>query len=122
MEPQTMAVIHWIWTEAKARETIVIDFQSHSPTPASLKSLGAAMVRQRKSRQKSSSMKGTTRDAPSQRMMMKAHMAAAEEKNLSGMKTSALGFGYLGQMWRRSCSMPTHWMTPMMPTMTPSHQ
>src|SRR5947207_13429201 len=76
---QTMEVSHQLpWTSAKAAETPANAFQSHSPTPASLKSLGAMMVRQRKSRQKSSSITGTTKAAVAVRIAIQLHISAGE--------------------------------------------
>src|SRR5437773_11552267 len=82
---QTMEVSHQLpLTSAKAAETPANAFQSHSPTLASLKSFGAMMVRQRKSRQKSSSITGTTRAAPATRTAIHDHMMAGEENAAVG--------------------------------------
>src|SRR5258706_16319983 len=122
MKAQTVAVKHQLpCTTAKMRGTMMKAFQSHSPTAASLKSLGAMIERQQKSRQKSSSMKGTTRTAPKRRTASKAHLVLGVLKKRSGLKTSPLGLKKAKWASRTFC-MPTHWKMPTTPTIRPSHQ
>src|SRR5690349_14834857 len=81
----TIAVSHQFpCTTAKISGTTTNAFQSHSPTFASLKSFGAAIDRQAKSRQNNSSMNGTTTAAPNSRTAMNAHITPGDAKNFSG--------------------------------------
>src|SRR6185369_603328 len=94
--PHTIAVSHQLpWTVANASETIRNAFQLFSPTPASLKSAGAMMDRQRKSRQKSSSITGTTSDALAMRIAIQPHMIAGFEKTFVGSNASGDGLNGL---------------------------
>src|SRR5215831_8218813 len=90
--PQTTAVSHQLpCTVAKASATIRNAFQLFSPTCASLKSAGAMIDRQRKSRQKSSSITGTTSDALAMRITIHDHMIVADPNAFVGSNASGDG-------------------------------
>src|SRR4051794_8268248 len=91
---QTMLVAHQFpCTSAKTTGTTKNADQSNSPTSASLKSLGAMICRQRKSRQKSSPTTGTPSTAPATRTATKLHAAVVEGNTpaAKGLKTSSDG-------------------------------
>src|SRR2546421_9067375 len=95
MKAQTMAVGHQgRWTKLKMIGIATNAFQSHSPTLASLKSLGAMIDRQQKSRQKSSSMNGTTRTAPNRRTAMNAQRVVGFWKKRSGLNAFSSGLNH----------------------------
>src|SRR5688500_13048296 len=85
MAAQTMEVSHQLpCTKLKATQTTANARQSHSPRCASLKSFGEMTVRQRKSRQNSSSITGTTSTAPAMRTAYHAYSAAGLAKTFVG--------------------------------------
>src|SRR5581483_292373 len=89
---QTMDVIHQFpCTNANATLTPRYAFQLDSPTAASLKSAGARIDRQRKSRQNNSSITGTTSEALAMRIAIHVHMIAGDENALVGSNASGEG-------------------------------
>src|SRR5438105_3251874 len=87
--PHTIAVSHQFpCTRQKASATTKNAVQFFSPTWANLKSAGAMIERQRKSRQNNSSMTGTTSVALATRTPIQVHMIAGEENAFIGSKAT----------------------------------